>query len=150
MSQQGTPFGAITPLNQARMSAGTFSYCPLSKAKAAPASMGRHASSAICANLRMRSSTALHRHHGGPLLRATNLLSNRMRLSLSQAADACSKNMLTSRACEIDAVRNQLVTSFAAARSPAIPAMLLVEPGVAGGEMTAGLGRSRDQIECCI
>jgi hypothetical protein len=46
--------------------------------------------------------------------------------------------MLTSRACEIDAVRNQLVTSFAAARSPAIPAMLLVEPGVAGGEMIAG------------
>ena len=34
MSQQGTPFGATTPLNQARMSAGTFSYCPLSKAKA--------------------------------------------------------------------------------------------------------------------
>jgi hypothetical protein len=35
MSQQGTPFGAITLLNQARMSGGTWSYWPLSNANAA-------------------------------------------------------------------------------------------------------------------
>jgi len=34
MSQQGTPLGAITLLNQARTSGGTFSNWPLSKAKA--------------------------------------------------------------------------------------------------------------------
>src|SRR6201992_244127 len=57
MSQQGTPFGATTPLNQARISGGTFSYCPLSKANAAPVSIASHGSQAIGANRRMRSST---------------------------------------------------------------------------------------------
>src|SRR3954447_14449454 len=57
-SQQGTPFGAVTPLNQARMSGGTLSYCPLSKASAAPVSAETHASRASCASHRIRSSTA--------------------------------------------------------------------------------------------
>jgi hypothetical protein len=43
MSQQGTPLGLTTPLNHARMSAGTFSYWPLSKACAVLASAARTA-----------------------------------------------------------------------------------------------------------
>jgi hypothetical protein len=58
MSQQGTPFGAVTPLNQARMSGETLLYCPLSKASAAPASADKHASRTTCASLRIGSSTA--------------------------------------------------------------------------------------------
>jgi hypothetical protein len=56
MSQQGTPFGAITLLNQARMSAGTSLNWPLSKASAAQDDADMQASNATCANLRMRSS----------------------------------------------------------------------------------------------
>jgi hypothetical protein len=57
MSQQGTPFGAITLLNQARMSGGTSFYWPLSKASAALVSAAVHASNKACASRRMRSSS---------------------------------------------------------------------------------------------
>jgi hypothetical protein len=56
MSQQGTPFGAITLLNQARISGGTWSNCPLSTASAVPAGTERQASKANGASLRIRSS----------------------------------------------------------------------------------------------
>src|SRR5579863_4931106 len=58
MSQQGTPFGAVTALNQARMSGETLSYCPLSKASAVPLSVHTQANRANCRIPRMRSSTA--------------------------------------------------------------------------------------------
>src|ERR1700684_388596 len=80
MSQQGTPFGAITPLNQARISAGTFSYWPLSKASAVPAHAQQAASKAMGTNLRIRSSTRCSANQT-------------MRLGPSSVADARSNNM---------------------------------------------------------
>src|SRR5579864_4548177 len=58
MSQHGTPFGAVTALNQARMSGETLSYCPLSKASAEPLSADTQANRAARPIPRMRSSTA--------------------------------------------------------------------------------------------
>jgi hypothetical protein len=57
-SQQGTPFGAITLLNQARISGGTWPNWPLSTASAALASIERQASKTNGASLRIRSSAA--------------------------------------------------------------------------------------------
>src|ERR1019366_5201539 len=152
MSQQGTPFGAITPLNQARMSAGTFSYCPLSKARAAPASADKHASRAIRVNLRMRSSTALYWHHRcGPVSRAAPRISRLNGLSPSCRADACSKNMRCATQ-RIDAVRNRRVRSHRALRRgrQQLLQLLLVEFRIAGGEMTARFGAGGDQIEPAV
>src|SRR3954468_6319793 len=53
MSQQGTPLGLTTPLNQARMSAGTFSCWPLSNACAALTSIAATVTTTIQQRARM-------------------------------------------------------------------------------------------------
>ena len=58
ISQHGTPFGAITLLNQARISGGTWPNWPLSTASAVLASVERQASKTNGASLRIRSSAA--------------------------------------------------------------------------------------------
>jgi hypothetical protein len=57
---------------------------------------------------------------------------NRTRLSLSQAADACSKNMLCFPACEIDAVRKLVSHRPLRGGRQQFLQWLLIEFGVAG------------------
>src|SRR3954447_26115628 len=104
MSQQGTPFGAITLLNQARISGATLSYCPLSKAIAALASTGRHASKTNCASLRIRSSVVSSFHCG----RGRVHESQAWQFNQSRVRDARSNNERCGVG-KIDAVRNQSV-----------------------------------------
>src|SRR5476651_338763 len=104
MSQQGTPLGLTTPLNQARISAGTFSYCPRSKACAA------------LANATMTAITMIWRPR-------------RVRFAF------------TERAASHRLLRRSLQQFLQ---------LLLVEFCAAGGEMPAGLGARRDQIQFAV
>src|SRR5215470_4058923 len=120
MSQHGTPFGAVTLLNQVRMSAGTSSNCPLSNASAAPATTDEHESRAICANLRMRSSKCVDVECiviGCVVARAVLPVAQRFEPALNR--DARSKLHRYRR--RVDALRNQITTSCVAVRSAAVP-----------------------------
>src|SRR5579864_3652807 len=89
------------------MSGETLSYCPLSKASAALNSADAHVSRAICASLRMRSSTTLLRIARSVVGAHDSILA---RLSPSRALLACSKIERFGQLmrCEIDRRSSQL------------------------------------------